>query len=330
MTRFSAEHDRVAVVETGARLHLGFYRPCLRGGWVLGGVGAGVDGAGFRVAAGVGGEGLRVEGCQAERAMEALRAAAGWLGLRAAWLRVEECIPSHVGLGSTTQLWLAVYAALAALASRRVEDAVKAAGRFRLSAVGAGVFLWGGLVADTGLRGGKPGTVRPMLRLSLPEDWRVVAVLPDVKWRVEEAAAEEEAVIRAALASRGEYCERASRALVDMVLPGAAAGDLELFARGLEEVEEATALAFSASQPGGRYCCPETARAVEELRRSGAVGVGQSSWGPLAYGWAGSPEDAERIAARLSSRLPRGWRLLLLRPRNRGAVLQVAPQAPRG
>ncbi len=328
MTRFSDEAPDRVVVETGGRVHLGFYRPCAAGGWVLGGLGVAVDGVGFRVSA-ERAETLIVEGCDVDRLRAAAEAAARSFGLSGLRVRAEACIPRHVGLGSTTQLWLAVHAAAAVLAGRSVEEAVRAAGRSRLSGVGVGVFLWGGLVADTGLRGGRPGTVAPMTWTPLPRGWTILAVLPRVEgWRVEEGAAEEAAVLQAVLHAPGRACGRAMEALVSKVYPGAASGDFNLFAEGLEDIEAATAAAFSGSQPGGAYCCRETMLAAEELRRAGGRAVGQSSWGPLAYAWYPSPGEAGDAAELLKRRLPRGWRLLLLRPRPRGARVEPRPAPP--
>ncbi|NOZ89159.1 MAG: hypothetical protein GXO15_04455 [Crenarchaeota archaeon] len=328
MTRFSDEAlDRV-VVETGGRVHLGFYRPCAAGGWVLGGVGVAVDGVGFRVAA-ERADTISVEGCDVDRLRAAAEAAARSFGLRGLRVHADTCIPRHVGLGSTTQLWLAVHTAAAVLAGKGVEEAVKAAGRSRLSGVGVGVFLWGGLVADTGLRGGRPGTVAPMTWTPLPREWTILAVLPRVEgWRVEEGAEEEATVLQAALRAGGGGCSRAVEALVSKVYPGAATGDFDLFTEGLEDIEAATAAAFSGSQPGGAYCCSETRLAAEELRRAGGRAVGQSSWGPLAYAWYPTLGEAEEAAERLRRRLPRGWRLLLLRPRPRGARVEPRPAPP--
>jgi predicted sugar kinase len=43
----------------------------------------------------------------------------------------------------------------------------------------------------------------------------------------------------------------------------------------------------------------ETGELVERLRAWGAVGVGQSSWGPAVYGIVGDPGVAEALAQRV-------------------------------
>jgi len=314
---------RRVVIETGARLHLGFYRLCALGNRLLGGVGLAVEGAhepvGVLLEAARTGSKPVAEGCDSERAQAFLEEAVSRFKLPSGiYVRLHRCLPRHVGLGSTTQLALAIYSAVAALAGLSVETAVHAASRSRFSGVGTGVFLYGGLVVDAGSR---DGVARPMLWGSVPERWGIVAVIPRTDWRVEEGPGEVEAIesVVRSLPS-GDECRRAYPVVLDMLAPGAAEGDFELFVKGVELLERKAAEAFSGSQ-GGAFCCPEAEEAAKALRGSGARGVGQSSWGPLVYGFYPSIEDAELAAARISRLLPYGWRVLVLRPRSRGALI---------
>ena len=109
--RFSTEH---VTVETGARLHLGFYGLCRSSGLMLGGVGLAVDGVGYRVTVAAA-EKLAVKGCQRELVASIALEAARLYELPGLRVAVERCIPRHVGLGSTTQLTLSIHAATAVL-----------------------------------------------------------------------------------------------------------------------------------------------------------------------------------------------------------------------
>ena len=123
-------------------------------------------------------------------------------------------------------------------------------------------------------------------------------------------------------------CTPAYRLVLRRLLPGAALGDFNAFVEALEALEVLTASVFSGAQGGGLFCCPEAAEAARLLRGAGARGVGQSSWGPLVYGFYPSPARA-RAAVHLLRHLllgRRGWRILLLEPRLRGAVVRWAPR----
>ncbi|KSW11904.1 hypothetical protein CF15_03650 [Pyrodictium occultum] len=310
-------------VETGARLHLGFYGLCSSAGRLLGGIGIAVDGVGYRLLAQLS-EADAVNGCDADRARGILEKAKRALGLREPLeLRLEECIPSHVGLGSTTQLTLAIYAAVARLAGLDLHDAVEAAGRGPYSGIGVGAFLYGGFIVDAGVQlANTARPARPALHGRVPEEWRIVAVVPEARWRVEEGPVEEELM----QLPRGsmDMCCKAMHALLRMIVPGIAESDFKLFTRGVDEIQRLTG-SFFASAQSGLYCCPESEEAARLLRRLGARGVGQSSWGPLVYGFYPDSREAEKAHRRLREELGGRGRVLLLRPRNRGARIEASP-----
>ncbi len=314
-----------AVVEAPARIHLGFHSPCRHGARVLGGLGvaASAPGLGVRVVVERAEGGLAAAGCDAGRAGEALREAVERLGLRGGYrVLVEECLPRHVGLGSTTQLVLSVYAGLAALEGISVEEAVEAAGRGPYSGVGTGVFLHGGLVVDAGAAAGD-ARARPALYARLPRGWRLVAVLPSSAPRGRPEGPAEDSAVEALPGPESPPCMRARRAFLEKLLPGVAEGDFEAFVEALEEIEAATAEAFAAEQ-GGLFCCRESMEAAEALKRLGARGVGQSSWGPTVYGFFPSPRPALRAAHVLASLLP-GARVYVASVPPRGARITLLP-----
>ncbi len=312
------------VVETGARLHFGFYSLLpLRRLW--GGVGLGVDGVGYTIVLEEG-DGVRVEGCQVARFHSFLREALDRLGLREYGVRLhaKRCIPEHRGLGSTTQAKLAVYAGLAALTGMEVDvyRLAELAGRGRVSGVGVAVFAYGGLVVDAGKRVGDEESVpRLMARVELPEEWRIVYMTPVTPWRVPE----EGEVVYQGSVSMEEHCS-----ILDTVftwlLPSAVDRDFDSFTAAVEELERHMARYFSGAQ-GGSYCCREAEAAAEALKRAGGRGVGQSSWGPTIYAFfPGEREAREALNEAAGALEEKGIRLEhygILKPRNRGASIRV-------
>src|SRR5437773_11497716 len=57
---------------------------------------------------------------------------------------------------------------------------------------------------------------------------------------------------------------------------------------------------------GGVFAPGETGELVERLRAWGAVGVGQSSWGPALYGIAGDPGASRALAERVRAAVGAG------------------------
>ncbi|MEY8876975.1 MAG: hypothetical protein AB9M60_10735, partial [Leptothrix sp. (in: b-proteobacteria)] len=116
---------RVVSVEAPARLHLGFLDPAGTLGRPFGSIGLTVDSAGassfaplstrLTVRAGSGASPAEVDAAagvdatEAQRALAHLRTLQARTGLMAPLqLRLERCLPAHAGLGSGTQLALAV------------------------------------------------------------------------------------------------------------------------------------------------------------------------------------------------------------------------------
>jgi predicted sugar kinase len=86
------------------------------------------------------------------------------------------------------------------------------------------------------------------------------------------------------------------------LLPALVEGDLSSFGAALSAVQRITG-AWFAGQQGGIFAPGPTGQLVTEMAEWGAVGVGQSSWGPAAYGLVASDEAASALAQRVRNRL---------------------------
>jgi beta-RFAP synthase len=244
---------------------------------------------------------VRADGSDASRAEEFTRRALAHFGIRGgARVRVERAIPPHVGLGSGTQLALAVARGIAELHAidASVLDLARAVGRAQRSAVGTWTFAGGGLVVE----GGRPATgggAGPLLaRLPFPPDWRCVLALPNAEPGISGAA---EAIAFAELSAPDEReTERVSYLVLMAMLPALVEGDLATFGRALTEVQELNGRWFARAQ-GGTYAAGRSTEIVSLMRDLGAAGVGQSSWGPAVYAIVDGDAEATRLAERIRS-----------------------------
>jgi beta-RFAP synthase len=206
----------------------------------------------------------------------------------------------HSGLGTGTQLGLAVARALAVAAGRDDLDAVALArrvGRGRRSALGVHGFAHGGFLVEAGKR--EPEDIAPLVaRLPFPDSWRVVlAVLPAPEGVHGER--EQQAFVRlrtrpAGFAAADSLC----RLVLLGMLPALAEQDLEAFGEALYDFNARVGEMFAAAQ-GGTYASPAVAEVVAFLRREGVRAVGQSSWGPAVFAIVADQDWADDLAARL-------------------------------
>ncbi len=315
--------DRVTTVEifTPARLHLGFLD--LHGGLGrrYGSLGLTIEGIGI---------GLRLEraatasasGPSAARALRSLAAAASALGVSAdVRVTVEHAIPEHAGLGSGTQMGLAVAAALARLHGLDTAPAAlaDAAGRGLRSGIGIGAFAQGGFLVDGGRSAGeKPAPI--IARLPFPAGWRILLILDPKRSGLHDEAES------AAFGALPDFSEPLAGHLCRLVLlrllPGLAESDFAAVSAAIGEVQERIGNYFAAAQ-NGRFSSPSVARVLEWLSARGILGIGQSSWGPTGFAIIASEEQARALARELGERSA-AWpevEFRIVQGRNRGAVV---------
>jgi beta-ribofuranosylaminobenzene 5'-phosphate synthase len=308
-------------VAASARLHLGFLD--LHGGLGrrFGGLGLAIDGPKTRLTLTRAKE-TSVEGPEAARAAALLeKAQSAFASGLEARLVIHEAIPAHAGLGSGTQLALAIAAAL-----RRLEDVAgdaasdaAALGRGARSGLGAGLFERGGFVVDGGRT--EDGSTAPVVaRLPFPPEWRVLLV-SDPRAKGAHGEGEREAFARLQAfseATAGEICRR----VLLQALPALVERDLPAFGAAIEHIQRAVGDYFAPAQGGGRFLSPVVGRTVAALVAEGAVGGGQTSWGPTGFAFAASEAEAERIASRVRP-LEAGLSVEVFRALDRGAKLDA-------
>lgn len=271
---------------------------------------------------------FEVEGPLAERAADFARRihrALGLVDLPPVRVQIRRAPPDHVGLGTGTQLGMAVAAGLHAfwqLDATNAELAIRAERGLR-SAIGVHGFERGGLIVE----GGKlPGEAlgRLVARVALPERWRFVLIVPPhapgLSGDAERRAFAELPAVPPATTNRlwSEVEER--------LLPAARAGDYATFSRALYEYGLSAGRCFAATQ-GGPFASPRIEQFVAAIRQQGVEGVGQSSWGPAIF--ALLPDEAaamQFVATCESDRSFRDAEILISPIDNRGATIEIEPR----
>ena len=312
-----------ARVTAHARLHLGFLDLDGSLGRRFGGLGLGLEGPQTRLRL-VRAAGLGVEGAEAERAGAYLRELCDAHGCKPAFhLSIEEAIPAHSGLGSGTQLALAVGRAFAMLegldlSAREIAGTLSRGAR---SGIGIGTFEEGGLVLDGGR--GAATIVPPVLaRLPFPEGWRVLLIFDGSARGVH--GPEERRAFQTLPPVPAATTAHLCRLAVMQALPAVAEADLEVFSRAIAQIQEVMGAHFSPAQGGSPYTSPKVAAVLDWLKKRGIVGIGQSSWGPTGFAFL---EDEAQTASIMEALQREGLigtlRLAIGKARNRGAEIHA-------
>ncbi len=202
---------------------------------------------------------------------------------------LKKTYPAHSGLGSGTQISLAVGKIILKLHNQDM-GAVKIArivGRGGTSGIGVRAFDHGGFIIDGGHKieekpdflpsSASTASPAPLLtRYHFPKEWKVILAIPNVPAG---ASGPEEVNIFQ------KYCpiplnevQRLSHILLMKMMPAVVEGDLESFGSSVNQIQETGFKKIELELQD-----PVIDEIIENMRSEGAAGVGMSSFGPTVY-----------------------------------------------
>jgi beta-ribofuranosylaminobenzene 5'-phosphate synthase len=314
-------HDAIHAVAP-ARLHLGFLDLDGGLGRRFGSLGLTIDALSTRISIAPAAATQVVGVGELDRASALLGTLADAWRLPPLRVTVEEAIPAHAGLGSGTQLALALGVGLARLAGRRegARDVARLLGRGRRSGIGIGAFEQGGFIVDGGSAGdGEPPPVTA--RLPFPEAWRFLLILDEARTGLHGAT--ENGAFRALPPFPAELAALLCRLVLMRLLPGLALADPAAVGSAVGEIQRRVGDHFAPAQ-GARFTSPAVSEALGWLEEQGIEGVGQSSWGPTGFALLADEGHAAVLRDAAERRFGRaGLRFVVARGRNRGAEIAV-------
>ena len=328
---FPSQQGHAVEVKTPARLHLGMLSFGVPGVRAYGGVGVMIDrpGVHLRMTRGQGSsptDRFPATGPLADRAAAFARACVAAWRLEdeaACAIEVVQVPGSHAGLGSGTQLGLAVAAGMRQLFrpsarnagpggvvrfdTSEAVDLARAVGRGRRSSVGVYGFSGGGLIIEGGRfvpadRARDDDVTRPfsplLARVQLPEAWRCVV------FGMRNAVGLHGDAEKQAFASLppvpGEISAHLSRIAVMDLWPAAVEGHFAEFSDALVRYGLLAGKPFERASS----CLPYArtmAQLIESLQSMGICGCAQSSWGPTVMACCESDEAADALVARFAA-----------------------------
>lgn len=314
-------------VRTPARLHLGLID--LNGdlGRMFGGLGLGIDKPNFVLEASKS-KGLSATGEKSETVkLLATKFFDAYDIEPNAKLHITQTIPEHTGLGSGTQMALAVGSALSKLNNMNltVEEMSLTMGRGKRTGVGTAIFAQGGFVLDGGKKiKSRANKLSPLIfRQPFPENWRFVVAIP--KTYLGLSNHEETKAFEDLKPMPTEKVGKICRLILMKLLPALVEKDIKAFGEALTQVQVTIGENFASVQ-GGRFSNNLVADGIEYLQKQGACGVGQSSWGPAFYGLTQNQKEAEQIQPKIQAFLAKdhGGEVFIARANNHGATITVS------
>ncbi len=297
----------MVMVIAGSRIHLGFYN--IKSERMFGSIGVYLENPKTIV-----GE----NGTVTKESKEIAKKICGYKKVKHAG--IIKSPPKHIGLGSTTQTLLSIakYYSLKCKKPLSYKKAALLTGRGEVSGIGIHGFRLGGFLIDGGKRSLREKTPPPLLvRLPFPNAWRIALVIPYGKRGYNEKV-ERKIMLEVKATAREETALK--KALLSKIIPGVLQGNLKIYGEGVSEIQSIMGRIFSPYQKG-EYFSEETMKSVEILRKAGAFGVGQSSWGPLAYGFIKNTQTEDLIKKVTKELYKENLKadVIVTKARNRGA-----------
>ncbi|MFK8069226.1 MAG: beta-ribofuranosylaminobenzene 5'-phosphate synthase family protein [Gammaproteobacteria bacterium] len=242
---------------------------------------------------------------------------------RGVHIEIHEAIPSHAGLGSGTQLGLAVCSAISHLFDLDIDvtTIAKLTARGARSGIGVGAFQQGGFIVDGG-RGGKTIIPPVICRMEFPEQWRIILIFDNNEVGLN--GSHEKLAFKKLPPMDPGVSGNLCRTVLMRILPALVESNIQDFGKGITNVQERVGDYF-ANYQGGRYSSDLVADALTWMDDQGVAGVGQSSWGPTGFALVENELEANRLvkkAAKVSSNTHLSFKVC--QALNTGATIEIS------
>ena len=278
------------LITTGARLHLGFYN-FLSDKKAYGSIGVFLKTPAIRILSIRKGNSLRIYNYTGINIDDIIHTINNMFKNYGISIHILESIPRHIGLGSTTQLLLAIGDSIRRTYGLRlsIRELALQFKRGVVSGIGIAAYEKGGLIIDSGRRV-KDNIINipkdlsdlPSIiyRRNLPRHWYFIVITPKGIKGLDEKS---EVPFLEKPEENKELQYELLRILVLKLLPSISNNDPKAFGRAIYKIQLLTGKYFSKYQ-GSIFCCEEAEYIISSLIKNGAYGAGQSSWGPTVYG----------------------------------------------
>ena len=306
-----------------ARLHMGFIDLSGSLGRNFGSIGVALNEINTRISLSYADQ-LSLSGLPSERALACVKQLCTALNVSdKLHIELHACIPEHVGLGSGTQMSLAIGLALSAYYSLglNVRDIARLTARGARSGIGIATFEQGGLVVDGG-RGEQTVTPPVISRMDVPDDWRFILIF-DKRGQGLHGDQEIQAFKELPPFPHQEAA-RLCYLLMMQGLPALAENNIHLFGDVITQLQASVGEHFASAQ-GGIFTSDEVATAMRFLQNQGATAIGQTSWGPTGFCAVQGVELAEKLKQQVEQRFAHSHNLTVFvaSARNSGGEIKV-------
>jgi beta-RFAP synthase len=130
--------------------------------------------------------------------------------------------------------------------------------------------------------------------MRFPGQWRIILLLDPARRGIH--GAEETHAFSQLPPFPDSDAGRLCRLVIMKMLPAVVEEDIASFGSAIAEIQSCVGGYFAPAQGGSAFTSPDVEAVLMALGSDGAVGIGQSSWGPTGFAFAPSEDEAQRLA----------------------------------
>ncbi|MBM4240826.1 MAG: hypothetical protein FJ150_04085 [Euryarchaeota archaeon] len=241
---------------------------------------------------------------------------------------IRKTYPPHSGLGSGTQLSLAVGKILSQFHEQYISahEIARIVGRGGTSGIGVGAFDYGGFIIDGGHSIAEKSDFLPsaaskaypppiLVRYDFPEDWNLILVIPNIDRRI--SGSKEVNIFQ-------KYCpiplkdvRKLSHLILMNMMPAVVEEDIISFGSAINSIQN---IGFKKIEL--QLQKPIVNEIIAKMRAAGASGAGMSSFGPTVYAVTDTNKKEIRRAA-YDSIKDVGGEVILTKAQNSGLNIKT-------
>jgi beta-ribofuranosylaminobenzene 5'-phosphate synthase len=249
-------------------------------------------------------------------------------------LKINSSIPAHVGLGSKTQLSLAIAKALCILKNieKTPYELAQLTRRGGTSRIGLTAFEQGGFVVDGGHTFGKGKQKETYLPSSasrappapviywdiIPDDWYFIIMIPKIKRGA--SGTEEVNIFQKYCPVPLDDVKTISHLILMKILPALKNKDIETFGHGIYEIQK---IGFKKIEINLQdRIIPEL---IEFCMKNGAAGSGMSSFGPSTFAILKGLPNAQKLQQKIVNFMKNKCEMdiIIANVNNQGAQIEI-------
>jgi len=235
-------------------------------------------------------------------------------------LNIEKSTPQHIGLGSGTQLALAIGKAVSDLnkLNLNIKKIAQILNRSYRSNVGLMNFEHGGFLIDLKI---KNKFFTGIDKVFFPVDWKIILIKDSKQGLHGKNEIEVFKKIK-------DFPKTNNIRLIDLVLlkihPSLIENNFNEFSKAITKLQNIIGNYFNVFQ-GGVFSSPAVNNVLNFLKRKNVLGYGQTSWGPSGFAFFSNIKEAEQMKTMLKKRFSscKNLEFIICSGKNTGADIQL-------